>query len=587
MIESGLLFGLPLLTKDLIEQSARRRTYVLRVVYAVVLYGAALWIYADVAGGGAKAGVSNLGRGRDMFDMLLQVQLFAIILLLPAISCGAVTSEKERDTLGLLLLTKLHPTTIILEKLISRLVTMGTYQLLSLPLFAVVYGLGGVELFEIFAGVWYLICWSAVVCSWSIYCSTWHRTTAGAFIAAYSLMPLVICFSESCLNVTTPAIAEIWRQRGPLTQFQYWMSLAGSMLLLLIMSVPMLGLTWMGVLAAQMCLLDRAFVPSRNLLLEFFKALDGYFEKLNQQTTGGVVLVKEYDVGPMFDPIAWRETRKKSLGTVRYLFRLLVVLEVPLVIAISWTVTDMQATSFDGPTSFFLAVLWPIAALAITVHATSVMAAERSRQTLDVLLVAPLEPGELVSQKLAGVRRLIGILSVPFATLIIFQVVWKLYVVRGLNLFHHGSAEGVVFIHEVLGMILAAIVYPRVVQWIAFSMGLHLKNQTQAVLGTLALVVAICGLPFLATYLLAIGMGVAPINPSIEWLTWLSPVRVLFHRPFSELSLAKDSGLNDSMYIGLGLHAVSFVTLWLLLRRSTLRAFPTAVGRTEPLKGAR
>ena len=92
MSESGLTFGLPLLTKDLIEQAAHRRTYVLRVVYAAVLYGAALWVYGDIAGGGAQAGITNLGRGREMFTMLVRVQVLAIIVLLPAICCGAITS---------------------------------------------------------------------------------------------------------------------------------------------------------------------------------------------------------------------------------------------------------------------------------------------------------------------------------------------------------------------------------------------------------------------------------------------------------------------------------------------------------------
>ena len=36
---SQLSIGLPLLAKELTEQSARRRTYIIRVVYAAALYG--------------------------------------------------------------------------------------------------------------------------------------------------------------------------------------------------------------------------------------------------------------------------------------------------------------------------------------------------------------------------------------------------------------------------------------------------------------------------------------------------------------------------------------------------------------------
>jgi ABC-type transport system involved in multi-copper enzyme maturation permease subunit len=237
---SGLIFGLPLLTKDLIEQAAHRRTFVLRVVYAIVLYGSALWIYADVVGGGASGGISSLGRGRELFTMLVNVQMGAIIILLPGISCGAITAEKERDTLGLLLLTQLSPLTIVLEKLVGRLVTMGTYQLLSLPLFALAYGLGGVELFEMITAIWLLAWWSVVVGSLSLYCSAWHRTTAGAFIAAYSMMPLVICFAASCVGMVNPAMREVWHSQASLSWIQFLTAAGGTILLLLVMAMPLL-----------------------------------------------------------------------------------------------------------------------------------------------------------------------------------------------------------------------------------------------------------------------------------------------------------------------------------------------------------
>jgi ABC-type transport system involved in multi-copper enzyme maturation permease subunit len=336
-----------------------------------------------------------------------------------------------------------------------------------------------------------------------------------------------------------------------------------------------------------MQLLDRAFVPPRNLLLEFFKKLDGFFEELNQQTTRGVLLVREVDTGPMFDPIAWRETRKRSLGTVRYLFRLLVVLEVPLAIAIAWTVSDFQATSFDGPTAFFLTMLWPISVLAITVHATNVIYSERSRQTLDVLLVTPLSANDLVSQKLAGVRRLIGVLSVPLLTLLIFQSIWTLYVVRGLGIFQAGAHDGYVFIHEIAGMTIALIVYPRVVQWLAFGFALRVKNQTQAVLFSLAASIGICGIPFALVYLVAIVFSVDFSSTELEWISWLSPVRVLFHRRFvdaSQITLLR-SVREDYHFIGLILHTVVFVGLWLTLRYQALREFSHRMGRTERARG--
>ena len=56
-------FGLPLLTKELIEQAARRRTYIVRSVYAILLFGFALLIFWGKSIAESVAHLKCLGRG--------------------------------------------------------------------------------------------------------------------------------------------------------------------------------------------------------------------------------------------------------------------------------------------------------------------------------------------------------------------------------------------------------------------------------------------------------------------------------------------------------------------------------------------
>ena len=48
-------FSLPLLAKELIEQAARKRTYIVRVVYAVLLFFTAFLFFNDLRSGAAVA----------------------------------------------------------------------------------------------------------------------------------------------------------------------------------------------------------------------------------------------------------------------------------------------------------------------------------------------------------------------------------------------------------------------------------------------------------------------------------------------------------------------------------------------------
>ena len=126
--------GLPLLTKELIEQAARRRTYFVRLLYASLLFLLAYWQFSSILSNSGANNLAMLGTGADMFTRVIELQFLGILLFLPALTCSAITAEKEHNSLTVLLVTRLGPLTILLEKLLGRLVPMFSFLLLSLPL---------------------------------------------------------------------------------------------------------------------------------------------------------------------------------------------------------------------------------------------------------------------------------------------------------------------------------------------------------------------------------------------------------------------------------------------------------------------
>src|SRR5258708_111578 len=150
-------FGLPLLAKELIEQAARKRTYVVRVVYAALLFFAAYLFFYDTLRMGKASPLAVLGRGQHMFSALVALQFAGVYFFMPALTCGFLTYEKETASLQLLFLTRLGPWTILCEKLMSRLIPMFGFLLLSLPLLAFAYSLGGISPAFLASGVWLLV----------------------------------------------------------------------------------------------------------------------------------------------------------------------------------------------------------------------------------------------------------------------------------------------------------------------------------------------------------------------------------------------------------------------------------------------
>jgi ABC-type transport system involved in multi-copper enzyme maturation permease subunit len=268
-------------------------------------------------------------------------------------------------------------------------------------------------------------------------------------------------------------------------------------MLLISMSVPSLMASGFFVLLARFFLIRRAFVSSSSVLLRVFKRVDTFFTKLNDNTTGGVVLIKDYDSLPAFDPVAWRERSKKSLGKARYLFRVLIVLEGPVLFICLATATFSMTADFDG-LRVLLFLMWAITAMILSMKASTMISSERTRETLEALLSTPMSSREIISQKVAGLHRLMIVLSIPILTihltllLMHFDIV---QIVRSLSL----STLGTILFY---GAMVAATTYTsmHLIVWLSALMGLRSPTQARSVMAAITVLgVWVAGSAFLLT----------------------------------------------------------------------------------------
>jgi ABC-type transport system involved in multi-copper enzyme maturation permease subunit len=426
MTRGKLHIGLPLLSKELLELSSRKRTYVLRVAYAAGLYLMALFIFSETIYEQSTSPLQVLGRGTEILQVLSVINVVGVYLFLPALACPLIAQEKERQTIGLLLLTKLGPWTILLEKYFSRCLAMLMFLTLSLPLLPLAYALGGVSTGNLAATAWMLLWTTLQVGAFAVMCSCLFRTTVGAFVATYVL---------GFLFYFGPALVASFLRIEPDDEYWFFAWVPPAVLQDLNLNfwpdhvargLPIL-LSTLGLLViARLFLVRQAFAPPRNPVLNQFRKLDRLFERWNQnRLTAGRVLFRESTFLPDEEPIAWRETQKKSLGTVRYLVRVFLVIEVPVLFLNCLIVMfDINSIHSDGVPDSLMGVtfiLWVVTALFILVKGTSLIAGERSHHTLDVLLTTPLTGTEILQQKMRGLWRLVAVVSIPLVTTILFQ----------------------------------------------------------------------------------------------------------------------------------------------------------------------
>ena len=538
--------GLPLLVRELSEQAVRRRTYVLRVVYACLLFGMFWVLYASI--GGRLGTLGFLGTGRQLFNETVGLQFLGIYLFMPAIVCGTITQEKERSTLELLLLTRLDSGTIVIEKLLSRLVPMLSLLLMSMPLLGFAYTLGGISATDLPLAGWVAFLAILQTGSLALLCSAWFRTTFAAFIAVY--LTLILAFSLCLASVSGQPVAVSWPWMAMFLPVVYDQLRAASLQVVIGASLPMLVATALCVALAANCLRRRAALPGGSLLLRMFHWLDRIVKVLNDRYCSGRIIFYEDNTLPDADPVGWRETEKTPLGAPRFLIRVLLGLELPVA---AWCVVALP-TAFTGhqdPMAFAMVGVWVIAVLLVAVKGASLVSAERSHQTLDVLLATPIASQDLLLQKFRGIQRLIWVVRVPLLTIFLceFLAFRDTYRMR----------EGML-----LQLVMLATDLPMLA-WLACWISLRCRSQLHSILATLGV---LCGWCVLAG--LFDGCFVRPGGSPMSFLTAMTPAKV-----FASYSHNADGTVVPALFTSL--------ILWGLFRWRCLSTVNRQLGRTNEM----
>lgn len=493
-----LLPELPLLRRELTELANRKRTYVIRVLGAVGILFYVFIMYEKAMnarlGQSLQLGINPmLGVGGDIFGRVTPTLFMIIQALMPALCCAAIAYEKESNTIGTLLLTKLSPLTIIIEKFLSRIIPMLTILLLSFPILAHVFSLGGVDTSTLLVTVWLLLCECLLLGSVALLCSAWFPTTVSAFTASYIATALMLILIYP-LQLQTWIPSGIWhsffgagygyginiRSIDDLTFISRALAQTGFSqstyvaVFMIERTIPDVLLTMTFLLISRFLLIRRAFTSQSSVLLKMFRVVDRFFQWLNERTTGGIQLTKDGISYPIDAPVAWRERSKKSLGKARYLFRILVLLQVPTLFICGVAATNSAYRQFDG-LYVLLAILWVLAALIVCMKAATLMVSERAHQTLESLLACPMTAREIFLQKINGMRRLTIVMAVPVLT-----VHLTLFLVQA----DFGSI-GAGLIRDLLYLGMAfynTFLFLSFITWLSAGIGLKFHSQIKAVL---------------------------------------------------------------------------------------------------------
>lgn len=132
----------PVLVNELKLRMRTKRSPWIILLYLLALGGISLAMVFLVTGSG---GYYRPDQTRDLFQMLSLFQLAMICFVVPGLTAGVISGERERQALPIMLTTNVSATKLILGKWLASLGFMTFLIISSLPLYTIVFLYGGVS----------------------------------------------------------------------------------------------------------------------------------------------------------------------------------------------------------------------------------------------------------------------------------------------------------------------------------------------------------------------------------------------------------------------------------------------------------
>mgnify|MGYP005798351403 CR=1 FL=1 len=172
----------PVYVKEVrVNNRSYRQTSVF-LIFNGLLAAVGLYVLGKIIGGMNKESAVNYSMILQLYTIISTLECCMLLLIVPGLTAGSISGERERQTFDSLVGTAMTPVSIILGKLMAVMGTVFLLLISSLPVLSLVFIFGGIRYTDLF---------------WSL---------GGMFVLTFYVASAGICFSSWCSRSLVSAI---------------------------------------------------------------------------------------------------------------------------------------------------------------------------------------------------------------------------------------------------------------------------------------------------------------------------------------------------------------------------------------------
>lgn len=385
----------PIFNREVTTSPRQLKHYLVRAGYVAALFVLMYTTSQATFGWQSPQTVGEVARfGSLLFQIFSLVQLMLVLCFALLFAGGSVAQEKDRQTLILMLMTDMRDRELVLGKLFSSLLLVGVLLAASVPVYALIYVLGGVSLEQIAASLAICVATALAAGSWGSLVALWREKTFQTLAISVLGTVLFIGAVEAGTAFTSAEVG-------------YWFSLLNPFRAMMIVLDPLgseaggiptahiLALLGLSVVLNVVAITRlRVWNPSRTL---YVPTKEGDID-----ATTGKGKVRTVWV----NPVIWREMCTKAYGRKVFVIKLAYFAIFAAAMAYIAYMPAGESRAVLGMIStsgFAFVVIGLISLLLVNAQAVTSLTTERDLKTLELLLVTNITAKEFIYGKLGGI----------------------------------------------------------------------------------------------------------------------------------------------------------------------------------------